>query len=377
MTDTFRIIPKDPVIARDGRPFGNGSRMHSLDWPRASTVAGSFRTMVGKESKEGFDQSLISRLKAMKVHGPLPLKSEEKGSYLFFPAPRDVLIRQGEKEDDREVFVLRPGEVEKGCGTDLGFASLPVMDPEPGDSFKPSAVPAFWRSDLMTSWLLGKSRQIPKDGKQVMDLPHKEDRVNVAIDPDTGASLEGMLFSTTALDLRQEGLSLSIKVETEELKDSLPSEGLHHPMGGERRLARWVKSEDHKLWNCPEEVRGALKKLAPGDGIRMILATPAVFDKGWLPGWLDDQKQGIIPGTSVKVQLVSTSTGRWEPLSGWSYETRSPKPLYRMVPSGSVYFFKLLEGSPEDLANVWLKPTSDQEIHINDGLGLALWGLWK
>ncbi|NCC96120.1 MAG: type III-B CRISPR module-associated protein Cmr3 [Synergistales bacterium] len=371
---TFRVTPKDPVIARDGRPFGNGSRMHSLDWPRASTVAGSLRTMVGKRAGASFDEGLVLSLKAMEVYGPLPLSSKGDESWLFFPAPKDVLIKKGDK-DDREVFVLRPEKVEEGCGTDLGLEFLPAMDPKPKEAFKPSAVPPLWRSDLMVSWLLGKSREVPADGDRVMDLPHKEDRVHVAIDPFTGASLEGMLFSTTALDLRREGLSLSLKVESEDLSDSLV--GGHHPLGGERRLARWDRSKDEALWSCPDEIRAALKGLRPGDGIRLVLGTSAVFDGGWMPGWLKDKGEGFVPGTSVKVSLVSASTGRWEALSGWSYETKRPKPLYRMVPAGSVYFLRLLEGSAEELAQTWLNPMSDREVHRKDGLGLALWGLWK
>lgn len=371
---TFRITPKDPVIARDGRPFGNGSRMHSLDWPRASTVAGSLRTMVGKRAGNSFDEGLVSSLKAMEVYGPLPLISDGDESWLFFPAPKDVLIKKGDK-DDREVFVLRPEKVEEGCGTDLGLEFLPAMDPKPKEAFKPSTVPPLWRSDLMVSWLVGKSREVPAEGDLVMELPQKEDRVHVAIDPFTGASLEGMLFSTTALDLRREGLSLSLKVKSKDLSDSLV--GGHHPLGGERRLARWDRSKDEALWSCPDEVRAVLKDLSPGDGIRMVLGTSAVFKKGWLPGWLNDDKKGKIPGTSVEVRLISAVTSRWEPLSGWSYETKRPKPLSRMVPAGSVYFLELLSGDASELAEVWLEPVSDEKLYKNDGYGLALWGLWK
>ncbi len=45
MTTTLDITCRDPIVARDGRPFGRGqsTRMRSLTWPTPSLVAGSLR----------------------------------------------------------------------------------------------------------------------------------------------------------------------------------------------------------------------------------------------------------------------------------------------------------------------------------------------
>jgi CRISPR-associated protein Cmr3 len=52
MSTTYQIEVqvRDPLIARDGRPFGTGqgSRMRSLDWLLPSVLAGSFRSLVGE-----------------------------------------------------------------------------------------------------------------------------------------------------------------------------------------------------------------------------------------------------------------------------------------------------------------------------------------
>jgi len=81
----------------------------------------------------------------------------------------------------------------------------------------------------------------------------------------------------------------------------------------------------------------------------------------------------------VKLNLVSACTGRWKPISGWSLEKgrRGPKPIRRLVPAGSVYFFEVLEGDASALAkNLWLRSVCDDEQDRRDGFGLALWGIW-
>lgn len=114
----------------------------------------------------------------------------------------------------------------------------------------------------------------------------------------------------------------------------------------------------------------------------MILATPALFANGWYPGWIGGDKnpprEGILPGTDVRVRLVSAVVGRWQPLSGWCHEKgrTGPKPMRRMVPAGSVYFFEVVAGNfvPD---RVWLRSVCDEPQDRLDGFGLALWGGWR
>lgn len=379
MKSTLRAIARDPLIARDSRPFGFGQRMHSLDWLRPSTVAGSLRTLLGKATGGVFDADLIARLKSLSLAGPLPLR----GKTLFVPAPKDILIRENKDGEKAERFVHRlfPQKLRDGEGTDFGADKLPFM--QEGANFKPAPTPAFWSMDVMTRWLRGEEPSpIPPDPKELdegmpyLAYPPKEDRIHVRIDSASGTAEEGMLFSSTGLDLR--GADLALRLEDGQRHFDILLERLDalHPCGGERRLLRWKREQDlDGLWSCPEGVAERLSGLKPGKGLRLILATPARFESGWKPKWLAEKGTGTIPGTAVKVRLVSAVTGRWEPLSGWSYETGGPKPLSRLVPAGSVYFFEILEGDGGQLVSLWLEPISDDEEARNDGYGLALWGL--
>jgi CRISPR-associated protein Cmr3 len=56
------IVPHDPVIARDGRPFGFGNRVHSLEWMYPSVAAGTIRSILGKAISPLDDESPFATL---------------------------------------------------------------------------------------------------------------------------------------------------------------------------------------------------------------------------------------------------------------------------------------------------------------------------
>ena len=70
---TWIIEPRDPLIVRDGRPFGPtpGARAASLSFPFPSTTTGVVRTRAGLGPDGKFDTAQIERVKQIAVRGPL------------------------------------------------------------------------------------------------------------------------------------------------------------------------------------------------------------------------------------------------------------------------------------------------------------------
>jgi CRISPR-associated protein Cmr3 len=366
--------------------------MKSLDWPYPSVLAGSLRTLLGKQNGEGFSRVVVDKLKKIDVAGPFPMVSDGQGEQLYFPAPRDLVVHESDDEGRRAV-PLRPMRLADGEGCDLPPGLLPVSVTEDG---KPARAPAFWSYERMTDWLLnptGKRFEAPPAdgaiGSGYFDVPGKDERIHVAIDPKAGAAEEGLLFMTVGLDLNAKGVkervSLSVRVEAENRFGDLVGQlDAFHPLGGEQRLVRWRTRQNHPpAWTAHEKLREALEKSKPGQGIRMILATPAMFKEGWMPGWIGDGLTGCPPGTQVELKLVGACVGRWKPISGWSLEAGKvgPKPVRRLVPAGSVYFFEAMSGNAESLVgDMWLRSVCDEDDFSQerrDGFGLALWGLWN
>lgn len=408
---TLLISPHDPFIARDGRPFGQGegtNRLYCLDWPYPPVIAGSVRTLLGKRSIEksggSFDDPLLRRLKAVSVSGPLPFAENR----LYFPAPLDLCIAS--TDSGRKNIVLRPRPLEPGEGCNTPFPKeqgcntpfpkeLGLIDfPEEGVK-KPEPVPPFWSSEIMAQWLCGDDETLRRlsipargvNGNGFLNPFPKEERVHVSIDPTTFIAAESKLFSTEALCISSEGafpydrartvpgtrFAVCVKTGDKELSEFLEKLDALHPCGGERRLARFKAQSKTDLWACPPSVAQALSQTR---GLRMVLATPGPFKQGWLPGWLDQKTLvGNPGGFPAKLKLRGACIDRWQALSGFSLEkgSRGPKPIRRLVPAGSVYFFEISEcKEPNRLADGWLQSVCDEETDRWDGLGLALWGTW-
>ena len=369
------IIPRDPLIFRDGKPFTAtpGERAKSLIFPFPSTVAGAVRTLAGTDSATGrFDTSRTTEVKQIIVRGPVLVELNENGQIKdrFFPAPADALLVQ--KEGLIKRYYLSPLQMPTGALSDLD--GLKLVGPTVNIKDKPvSNPPRYWNQKQFETWL-----ENPTDGLVTRDElgiqgPARESRTHVNITPETLTAAPGALFQTSGMEF--------VQLETE--KDELPKlkearllalvletaaslkNGLGF-LGGERRVARWQKA-DTGLPDCPPAIR---KKIIEQGHFRLVLATPAFFEAGHLPTWLKK---------TYDVTIQAVALPRYQTISGWDYEIPRPKPTRRLVPAGSVYFLKF-EGEKSAIQNfvddLWLSPVSDDEQSRRDGFGLALLGVW-
>jgi len=380
MNTILQLTPHDPLIARDGRPFGagQGNRMRGLPWPLPSVVAGSFRTALVKAGNGDFSGVMpTTLLEKVHVAGVFPVH----GGELYLPAPNDYVWNQ----ETNTRYRARPYDFANCCDfpTD-GLRPVLFSDDFKIKDFKPAEVPAWWPAGKYAEWLLGN--EVCFDSSFLRN-PLQETRDHVCLDAERGAAAEGQIFATTGLNmtyLPRFGVKLDDKdisfnqrfaEVTLSARVTVPPTGFEqidnfnilHPLGGERRLVHW-QNADSDLWNPRKAICDALKTATQ---IRMVLATPAIFKHGWQP----DLANGPLKAFNQK--LVGVSNGRWKAVSGWSLAPpRGPKAIRRMVPAGSVYFFTCEAGAAAPLADMWLRSVSDDEQSQRDGFGLALWGTW-
>ncbi len=387
MSDNLQLTPHDPLIARDGRPFGagQGNRMRSLPWPLPSVVAGSYRTALVKSSEElDFSGDIPQKLMQVAVAGVFPVHERE----LYLPAPNDAVAEPN--EDGKGIKTLHrvvPQPITGGCDLPEDGLQPVMLSPSQADEdFKPAEVPAWWPVGKYVAWLRGNDVCFDSS---FLRSPLEETRDHVCLDAERGAAAEGQIFATTGLNVthlsrfgvdkskpwreRLAEITLSARVTIDEPRLRQPQFNIWHPLGGERRMVHWQQEATETTgWKCPAEIRAAL---ATATKVRMVLATPAVFKDGWKPGWLTKGLEGELSG--VKLKLVGACTGRWKAVSGWSLaQPRGPKPIRRMVPAGSAYFFTCESGSAAALADRWLQSVSDDGQEQRDGFGLATWGTW-
>lgn len=392
---TLELRPRDPILVRDARPFSAdpGARAVTLDWPPPATIAGALRTYVGNALDVDWNHGGADVVRDFEVQGPFLLRrDEEGGTRVFFPAPRDA-VPYLDDANRAALLRLRPvarGALPAGAGSNLWPGLQPVRVER---EVKPSSGAAFWSEADMAAWL-GNAHftDVPLD---TCDRLPTDVRVHVAIEPETMTQVEGALFSTEALAFDPRGTATSdAPAEAMLCRLSSPQAWSLAPaflrIGGEGRQVELAPVTGDDLWPRPDP--SLLQSLTGATRLRLLLATPALFARGWpappnapsppgwLPEWIDVQSlRGKPPRWSgPEWTLVSAAVGRRLPVSGWDTRTRRPKRTRYAVPAGSVYFFELPAPlTAEQARELWLFPVSDRAYDRRNGFGLALPGIWE
>jgi CRISPR-associated protein Cmr3 len=141
------IEPQDPLIVRDGRPFGPqpGVQANSLPFPFPSTTTGGVRTRAGLNEQSIFTAK-PDDVKKIKVKGPLLVQlsldtNSGKPEEWLVPAPADALLFSAERENELIIKRLVPLEKSEVAQTDLNDNnedSLMLVGLSQSDQHKPA-----------------------------------------------------------------------------------------------------------------------------------------------------------------------------------------------------------------------------------------------
>jgi CRISPR-associated protein Cmr3 len=376
---TWIIEPRDPLIVRDGRPFGPdpGARAKSLPFPFPSTTTGGVRTRAGvKNGVFEESKSNIAAVKNIKVRGPLLVELTESNNIKDWlaPAPTDAILFPVENNQDQvNCQRLVPLKTPVGSRTNLEDSLALVGLTEPTDQKPSPDAPRFWRWDHFEQWLTNPRIQQQLAAKDLGHQgPQTEQRMHVRLEPNSGTAMESFLFLTSGLEfvhLPSQTATLAVTrlglaVETE----ATISDGIA-PLGGERRLMTWRRADTP--W--PQAPPLLKEEIASTGACRLVLLTPGYFTAGYHPGWLGQLYQGVTP------TLGAVALARPQVVSGWDFEKSKPKPTRRLAPPGTVYFLKLT-GNQNDIEqwveDWWMKCVSDDDEFASAGFGLAALGTW-
>jgi CRISPR-associated protein Cmr3 len=392
--------PRDPLLVRDGRPFGNGpgTRATSLSFPFPSTIAGGIRTRAGLDEQGTFkytkdDKTELDHLKQLCIRGPLLIQLANNdgdiapGQWLL-RAPRDALLLTSMEPGKQTARVqqLLPLQLPESAQTDLKRQELLLVgQPASNEQSKPlQGIPSYWYWKAFEAWLLDPST-LTKEEQTLSDLGlrglEQEQRIHVSIEAGKEVAKDGMLFETSSLEFTAPGPGsdkqrlrnakrLALAIATDD-SDYAIRAGLTG-FGGERRIVTWRKSSAQlPIYPAP------LAQIITRDKrCRLILLTPAYFQKGYLPTWLHTQ----MAEHGIKATIQAVAIDRPQIVSGWDLALKRPKPSRRLAPAGTV-FFLALEGREEALSTwieqIWMQCISDDEQDRRDGFGLAVLGTWS
>ncbi len=409
------IEPRDPLIVREGRPFGSdpGAQATSLPFPFPSTLAGGARARSALDTDGTFkydrnDEKNLAELKKIRVRGPLLVQLADEGDaiakYLdedawLVPVPNDVQFFDSGSRDnetqEKKVLLRRlvplalPDEAQidfqqQEREKTLHLVGLPPAE-SPSGSRKPySHKQRYWYWQHFQTWLSNPVQLTQVEGILLSSLGHedliRDHRMHVSMDPDKEMGKEGLLFGTSGLEftapgagkerlLKAQRLALAIDVEDETTAHQAGVAGF----GGERRLVTWRSSDAH-FPSCPDAIKDEIQRTGY---CRLVLLTPACFAQGYYPTWLQNT---LAEECGVKVEIKAIAVRRPQVVSGWDLALGKPKSSLRLAPAGTVLFLSL-QGSSDQRATwiekTWMQCVSDKEQDRYDGFGLAVLGTWS
>lgn len=398
------IEPRDPLIVRDGRPFGPnpGARAATLPFPLPSTIVGGLRHKAGLDDAGVFNREDVARVLGLGLRGPLLVEITDDGALgqFLFPAPADALVLDADGSDpgttELRIQALAPHALAGAPKTNQpdGMALIAPATRVPNKVS--GAAPRFWHQQYFNTWLTAPAPDatVALDAVGLRGL-ESDARTHVSVQPDTQTAREGALFQTRGLEFTWRDrvawaereafvirrLALAAAFEDKGTPYTPPHfPGGLAPLGGERRLMRWSAVER----TLPEPPPGLFDAIVEARQARVILLTPALFAAGYRPPVTWMRGGGI-------AHLRAAAVPRAQVISGWDLNADNgvdergrprprgkPKATRRLAPAGAVYFVTWESGADVRawLDATWMQNVSDADQDQRDGFGLAALGVW-
>jgi CRISPR-associated protein Cmr3 len=333
----IEIEPLDTVIFRDGKPFSRGddSWTDSLNLPTPTTIYGALRGTYFSQNPNDF-----KKIKEDDVTESLIIKGIYlyKDNEFFYKVPKDCVY----KLDSEEITILRlsqnfltssPLDYNLSLDVEVEGVENKILD---GITFD--------------DYLKGENTLYGEDLDNFITV---ENKIGIGRDKITNTTKDGLLYRVQML--RYE---FKIVVAFEGLK--LNSFGLMK-FGGEAKGANYKELKSVDLPSTPT-INSSIFKL--------YLLTPAIFDKGWLPKWID-KKNMIGEYKGVKLKLLTCAIGKYQSIGGFDMKINRPKEMFKTIPASSVYYFEILDGEKDRVVELFHNQSiSDQRA--NEGYGVAI-----
>lgn len=334
------IEPTDVWLFRTGRPFAaqDQSRAASIFPPTPRTVQGALRSARLGQSGASFAhhqqwpaalQAEIGRpddFGALQVRGPLLAKRKGRSQQLrrFFPLPADVTkLNTG-------WHILAPQQRADFIANWQGklWPLLPPLESEP-EKF----AGGWFCEHGLQSYLAG--RVAAKHIHPAAQLFDREPRTGVQIESRAKRPTEGNLYQVEFMRLAAD---VGLLVEAQGL--NLQTTGWLQ-LGGEARSGSYAQV----LTGLDLPAGQRLPHNTPLR-FKLYLATPALFNSGWLPQAFTLQSDGTYQGTwrGLPLKLMAAALGKTQAIGGRDIARGDvQRAMYRAVPAGSVYFFEVTD----------------------------------
>lgn len=352
---TIRLEPLDTLFFRDGRPFtmGDDTWASSCFPPFPSVIYGAVRSLYFADypaeiSKAGGPQDPTASLC---INGIYLQRDGTNSSTILVPLPLDCVKYKDVRSEKREqAFLL-------SLSKPLALSNCPTEYVLLAEGYREvENVPEGLMDEIsFAEYLAGHDNF---NFRRIDEYVLEEPKIGIARDNRTLTAEEHKLYRVGMKRLHN--LNLIVTFLGLEVGDR----GFMK-LGGEQKAVWYEKTRPVEF--VKERIALSNRRF------KLYLATPAIFDRGWLPGWLNaDRMEGHYGG--LRVKLLSAAVGKSIAVGGFDMKNARPKPMYRAVPAGSVYYFEVLDG---DVNRVWdlFHGKTISEVKAEEGFGLSYVGV--
>jgi len=350
MTEFHFLQPLDVLYLRGNRLFADASTPGEAimpPWP--SMVAGALRSQLlvsnDVDSGQFADGAQLTDKLAKSLGTPaepgafrivqflMAKVVDEKLLDLYFPLPADVkVISDG---NTRKIDYLQPQFLAESILSNAPCKQISLFRTE--KQAKPDS--GLWLNQLgIQAWLNGQ-KITAQYLVETQNLWKLDSRLGIALDIARRTTIEGQLYTVDAVALNE---NIGFLSGIDGVEGLLPEKGLLR-LGGDGRGAQHGKI----AW---ETMQPDWEVIAKTKRFRLSLATPGIFEQGWLmPGMCEQEGNYIWQTSEFTAHLVTAGVSRAETISGWDLAENCPKPALKAVNTGSVYWFDRFQGDIQAL----------------------------
>lgn len=376
----IEITPLDTLFFRDGRPFtmGDDTWANGMFPPSPSVFYGALRSVYFSHKKPelcGNFQDQIAQIEKLteqfEIRG-IYYKIGEESTYV--PLPLDCVKEKGSDENSplQMLSLERISETRKEIATFSEKYPFEYLLTSQTFAEVESVEDGIIEGSEFQQYLTTCPAQITISRWNA--LITSEPKIGIGRSNETHASEDSALYRVDGKRLENKNHEkLSFVLDCTNL-ESFPVEGILK-LGGEGKTAKFQVIQDHELINrllfCQSPIICKYFKL--------VLTTPAIFEKGWLPKWSNDDNEfyRIFPNAVCRFKLIAAALGKPIFIGGFNMKPPSgPKPMRKAVPAGSVYYFEIVDQYETSVTDVFksIVSISDDENDRKQGFGLYYLG---
>jgi CRISPR-associated protein Cmr3 len=339
----IKVDAFDTLFFRDGKPFSFGAETwaDAVFPPAPSVIYGALRGKYFGEHIDKLNQAETDDDPTKKGEQPqrpgLILKTValQNENSLLFPLPLDCV--QEKDSQERHVFVLRYQQKIPMSNCPVATVFVPeknrIVEHKPG----------LLKDNAFQEYLCGQTENLSYD--KLSEYMVSEPKIGIGRENSSHVSQDGMLYRmdmhrlASRMTFGKTPQTLSLFVEFEGI--DLPAEGILR-LGGEGKAAHYTLSD--ATIAAPPQLNG--------NQFKIYFASPAIFEKGWLPEWINAKTLEGNYG-NLKVRLETAIIGKPIVIGGFDMKQKAPKTMRRAVPAGSVYYFTLIAGTPQEAVDTF------------------------